>query len=245
MKYKLGMTFVIVVLLFVFIAGCTSSNGTSDNSPTVQPATASSATPTVKATPTPAPTATPVQAPANIDLSGNGQQATSKFHLEKGLSVFKMKYQGSSNFIVWLLDDMGSKKELLANLIGDYDGSHAFGITKAGDYLLDVDADTSWTVTILQPRGGTGASLPDTFEGAGFQTSQFIRFEKGLATFKMKYTGTSNFIVWLMDDQGTKTELLVNTIGDFDGSKAVGITKAGNYVLSVDGVGDWNIDISQ
>jgi hypothetical protein len=39
----------------------------------------------------------------------------------------------------------------------------------------------------------------------------------------MSHDGDSNFAVWLLDDEGDKVELLVNEIGEFGGSKAVGI----------------------
>jgi hypothetical protein len=44
-----------------------------------------------------------------------------------------------------------------------------------------------------------------------------------LKTFTMKYDGSENFIVWMVDDQGNKVDLLANEIGSFDGSKAVRI----------------------
>ena len=46
---------------------------------------------------------------------------------------------------------------------------------------------------------------------------------EGLKTFTMKYDGSENFIVWMVDDQGNKVDLLANEIGSFDGSKAVRI----------------------
>jgi hypothetical protein len=76
--------------------------------------------------PTPAPTPTPEL----ITFSGRGQEATSKFTLEKGLPIFKTTHDGDRNFIVWLLDDEGDMVDLVGNEIGDCDGSKAVGIKK-------------------------------------------------------------------------------------------------------------------
>lgn len=59
-----------------------------------------------------------------------------------------MSHDGSSNFIVWLMDDQGNKVELLANEIGSFDGSTAISITTPGTYLLDVDSDGNWKASI-------------------------------------------------------------------------------------------------
>lgn len=85
---------------------------------------------------------------APIVLSGTGQQASSKFHLDRGLKIFKMEFTGSGNFAIFLLDSNGNKLELLVNEIGNFNGSKAVQITDSGDYLLDITADGSWKVTI-------------------------------------------------------------------------------------------------
>jgi len=85
---------------------------------------------------------------APINLSGNGQQASEKFTLPKGLATFKMKYSGQSHFSIFLLDGDGDKIELLVNEIGGFDGSKAVKVRRAGTYLLDVSADAPWSVVI-------------------------------------------------------------------------------------------------
>ncbi|MDI6885804.1 MAG: hypothetical protein QMD22_05555 [archaeon] len=61
----------------------------------------------------------------------------------------------------------------------------------------------------------------------------------------MTHDGDSNFAVRLLDDEGDKVDLLVNEIGEFDGSKAVGIKKQGDYILDVSADGRWTITIEQ
>lgn len=92
----------------------------------------------------------PKQTPDPISLSGDGQQATNKFHLQKGLSSFKLAYNGSDYFGVWLLDSAGNRVELLASHSGTFDGSKAVQIDTDGDYLLNVESEGQWTVDITQ-----------------------------------------------------------------------------------------------
>ena len=183
--------------------------------------------------------------PAYISISGEGQEASQIFALTKGLSIFTMKHSGSSNFIIWLLDHNGKNVELLVNEIGDFNGSKAVGISTPGDYILDISADGPWMVNITQPTPRTAQNVPVSFNGFGPQVSQFFTLKPGLAIFKMAHNGESNFAIWLRNSKGDREELLVNEIGTFDGSKAIGIKTNGIYCLDIDADGDWNIDISQ
>lgn len=176
-----------------------------------------------------------------LDLSGSGQQATQKFSLDSGLSIFRMIHSGQHNFAVWLLDSSGNRVELLVNEIGSFNGAKAVGITTSGEYLLDIAADGSWTVKVEQPRPTTASSVPQNFIGKGQQISEFFSIGKGLATFKMAHQGSHNFSIWLLNDKGQRVELLVNEIGAFDGSKAVGISKGGIFILDIAADGDWTI----
>lgn len=81
-------------------------------------------------------------------LTGKGQQASKFIKLENGLTTFKLKHTGSSNFAVTLLDKNGNLKELLANEIGNFDGSKATGVNTSGIYLLNITADGNWTINI-------------------------------------------------------------------------------------------------
>jgi len=179
--------------------------------------------------------------PEVIKLSGTGQQASQKFNLENGLSVFRMTHAGTSNFAITLLDSAGENVELLVNEIGKFSGSKAAGIEKKGEYVLDVSANGSWTVEIEQPRSNSAQSEAQTFTGTGQQVTPIFNLEKGLKTFKMKHLGKSNFSVVLMDKKGDNIELLVNEIGEFDGSKAVGINRSGLYLLDISADGEWTI----
>jgi hypothetical protein len=181
--------------------------------------------------------------PQPITLSGAGKEVTSRFRLEKGLSVFNMKHEGSSNFILWLMDTFGQNKELLANEIGSFQGSTALGITSAGDYVMDITADGSWNIRVEQPRPTTGPPLPLTLTGTGHKATNVFYLNSSLVRFGMKHDGQSNYIIWLMDKNGGHVELLANEIGAFSGSKGVGITKPGLYLLDVTADGNWQVSM--
>lgn len=92
---------------------------------------------------------TPVEEPKEpIVLTGNGQQATELFTLDKGLIRFKISHAGEGHFAIWLMDDAGNDIELLVNTIGSFDGSKAVKINKNGQYLLNVSAEGPWNVSI-------------------------------------------------------------------------------------------------
>ena len=183
------------------------------------------------------------QEPEPINLSGTSQQASQKFTLESGLSIFRMTHVGTSNFIIWLLDNTGEEVELLVNETDNFDGAKAVGIETNGTYILDVSADGQWTVKIEQPRPITAPSIPQTFTGTGQQVSEFVTIPRGLTTFRITHSGSSNFIIWLLNDDGETIELLVNETGSFNGSKAVGIEQTGIYLLDIAADGNWSVAI--
>lgn len=197
--------------------------------------------------------------PEPIRFSGHGDDVTPKFTLEQGITIITMTHDGSSNFVIKLLNDKGDWVDLLVNEIGAFEGSKAIGVrtdniigAKPGTHLLDVTADSNWEVVIEQPKLTEAKSLPQTFQGSGCGVSSFFTLNEGLTTFTMTHDGESNFIVTLLGNDGRLAELLVNEIGSYDGKKAVGVKKdnligarPGIHVLSVEADGNWFVSVSQ
>ena len=97
--------------------------------------------------------------------------------------------------------------------------------------------------TIEQPRPSNAPSVPKTLNGTGQEASEMFYLDKGLVTFEMTHGGDGYFGVWLLDAEGDKIDLLANEIGEFDGSKAVGISESGIYLLDISADGSWEISI--
>lgn len=186
----------------------------------------------------------PAEEPEPINLSGVGQTATEPFELESGLVIVKMTHQGGANFIVKLLDQSGMPAGLgsVANEIGPFEGSQAVQ-TRAGQHLLDIQADGPWTIVVEQPRP---ADAPETtsFSGNSKSVTDFFRLSGGLHRFQLTHQGDANFIVKLLDKNGAPVDMsLVNEIGPFDGSKAVRVPKDDIYLLQVEANGPWTIRV--
>lgn len=86
-------------------------------------------------------------------------------------------------------------------------------------------------------------TYPSQFSGSGDDVVSFTATGSGLRVFDSSYTGKSNFIVWLEDSGGEKTDLIVNKIGTYSGKKSVRLT-SGKYYLDVKADGQWTVIIS-
>ncbi len=137
--YKTFWFYVIVIPLFLYVIG---KYPLENNKPSKNTSNKSTATQTRDKRKTVSTSQT------SRNLNGHGQEATKSFYLKKGLARFKMIHSGSENFIVRLLDDEGNNIKTLTNSIGNFDGSKAVRIPKSGYYLLDINADGSWLITI-------------------------------------------------------------------------------------------------
>lgn len=85
-----------------------------------------------------------------VTFKGKGKQVTPFFTLPDGLTIFKLKHNGKSNFIVELLHADGQLQDGLVNEIGAFDGSKAEGIHEPGAYIMNVIADGDWTISLEQ-----------------------------------------------------------------------------------------------
>ncbi len=93
---------------------------------------------------------------------------------------------------------------------------------------------------------------PIEFSGHGDDVSSKFTLEEGIAIITMTHSGDSNFAIELLDNTGGYVELLVNEIGVFDGSKAIGVredniigAKPGIHLLNITADGNWTVLIKQ
>ena len=166
-------------------------------------------------------------------ITGSGD-SVQPINLSPGLVLFDGDYRGSANFAVWL---RGESDDLLVNTIGRYLGTTAAS-TGGGTFLLDITASGSWNFVIRHPLEiiETNESL---FTGSGDGTSSFVALNEGLHVVSSAHAGDSNFAVWLIDERGTKLDLIANEIGDYEGATSVRISESGNYMTTVEADGFW------
>ncbi|MDN4071938.1 O-antigen ligase family protein [Fictibacillus sp. CENA-BCM004] len=81
--------------------------------------------------------------------------------------------------------------------------------------------------------------------GNGDTATKTIKLDPGFVVFEARYTGSQNFIVSLLDENGSQVDLLVNTIGSYHGKRFVAIPDGGNYMFNVKASGSWTIQGSQ
>ncbi len=93
---------------------------------------------------------------------------------------------------------------------------------------------------------------PIEFSGQGDDVSPKFTLEEGITVITMAHSGSSNFQLELLDDNGETIDWLVNEIGSFDGCKAIGVrednwmgAKPGIHLLDITADGNWTVQIEQ
>lgn len=112
--------------------------------------------------------------------------------------------------------------------------------------VLVVSSNEGPMVAAPSPEpGAEGQAIEEVdqqeFSGQGSKQQNF-QAGGGLTIFTLTHEGGRNFVVQF--GQGDDMRLLVNEIGNFEGSKAVGLP-VGDYVLDIATLGSWTVKISQ
>jgi len=179
----------------------------------------------------------------SFELTGKGDQASQKFSLQAGLSLWQVEHDGRHNFQVSLLNQEGREVSMPLNEIGTWKGTLLVGIAKPGEYLLNVRADGKWAITIREPRPESGASKPFAKQGKGSDLAGFVTLPDGLNVFRANYTGEGIFRVKLVDRNGKLVEHIFAQLGPYEGSKAISLGKEGLYAIGVYASGPWSLKI--
>jgi len=178
---------------------------------------------------------------AGEQFSGRGDHVTPEFTPPLGLYVLHMKHLGRSNFAIRPLSTDGSVYPSLVNKIGGFDGSAVFSVRETKTFVLSVDADGSWSISIEEPGRDPHARY---FSGKGQAATKLISLEGGIYIFSMKHTGKGNFIICPYGTSGRRYSSLINEIGPFEGWNTVPFEE-GEYLFQVDADGDWEMSIEK
>ncbi|MCQ4331947.1 hypothetical protein KM295_00305 [Natronomonas sp. F2-12] len=179
-----------------------------------------------------------IDEPATQSFSGSGQSVEDGVEIEGGLTVVEATHSGESNFQVSLVDDSEFDDNFI-NVIGDFDGSQA-DLIDSGEYMLDVNADGSWSIDIHQPRSGSGEDLPKSLSGSEPDVVGPIEFG-GTHVADGSHSGESNFQVQVYPMEGSFAETVFNEIGEFDGETTFSFDGVGWVDINADG--SWEVNI--
>jgi hypothetical protein len=192
-----------------------------------------------------------------INITGSGTKATTMFHLEQGLYTFNLKLSITTDyesFFIYLYDSDGNKVDTICITSLDHPGSaelsKAVKIDYASNYLLNIDTDGDWEVSITGAGDIPIIDIPDTglsLSGTGTTATNFFPLNKGLVVFNMKLLtseGSESFYIYLLDVAGNKIEsLCIKYTPSTEISTAVKIDYDSNYLLNIDTDGSWQITL--
>ncbi|MCC6177143.1 MAG: hypothetical protein IT305_17700 [Chloroflexi bacterium] len=199
-------------------------------------------------TPTPSPSPSPSPAPGGqpIVITGQGPQASARFHLQAGLVTLKAQKSGNFFLFADLLASDGDFIDSVGLSRDETVGMSADRIAVAGEYLIDVGGSGAWTVTIEQPHP-TGASPPPvTYRGTkGESLTPFFYLDEGLTILRASQIGTGHLWLTLLDAEGRYVDSVDLSSGESVGAGLDGIEGAGVHFIEVDADGDWSVIVEQ
>lgn len=114
----------------------------------------------------------------------------------------------------------------------------------AGEYITGERVTEAFSGKIISFQESYLKSVPIALKGAGDTATDMFSLNQGYAIVKASHTGSSNFILHLLDQAGKKISL-VNEIGNYDGSTFALIKNEGKHLLNVKADGPWSIEVSQ
>jgi hypothetical protein len=140
---------------------------------------------------------------------------------------------------VSLVPSGSGTENIFTNAIGQYSGETA-SLVDEGEYILDVDADGDWSITVRQPRAKSGESPPVSLSDSSNQVYGPFEFE-GTSVATGSHSGDSNFVVEVYPVNGIFQTVVFNEIGTFDGETTFNFNGVG--YIAVQGNGEWSLSI--
>jgi hypothetical protein len=83
--------------------------------------------------------------------------------------------------------------------------------------------------------------LPVTLTGTGVDVSEAVTLGAGVLVAQLSHDGSGTFAVSLLDSSGAEVAELADGTGAWNGTRAILIPAAGEYVAEVTASGDWEI----
>jgi hypothetical protein len=167
-----------------------------------------------------------------VTESGTGD---SVIELPASQGIVTASHDGSSNFVLTVLDSGNAMSELPVNAIGSYEGTTAYGMDELSEEAaaLEIVADGDWEITVAPVT-----SAPEFSDSQAAQGDGVFLYTGGPATWAVSHTGEANFAVVYVSESLFGWELLVNEIGPYEGTVAV---TSGPGVVIVTADGEWSL----
>lgn len=176
-------------------------------------------------------TTAPPPPPPPVVYEGTGDDVIEVAKPEP-VSIAIISHRGSRNFAVWTLGADNEKLDLLVNVIGDYDGTRLVDADEDATRRIEISADGPWRIE-LAPLSSARAFDP-SIDGVG---DDVVIYMGGTGIATLHHSGQSNFAIWYY---GSRTDLLVNEIGPYDGRVPIG---GGPAVLDINADGPWSVTV--
>ncbi len=158
------------------------------------------------------------------DYVANGLKVT-------GYGVLHVEYYGKGNFSVTSYEN-DEYDDLLVNEIGNYSGDVL--IDHSGTFELEISGEGSWSIT------SSGLSVDDktSFSGSGDSVTGITSHSGG--SWNISHTGEDNFVVVQYGLDEGYMDLLVNEIGNYNGT--VKAESGDDIFFEVTADGNWSIE---
>lgn len=210
----------------------TLAEPTTEEPTTIEPTTVEPTTVKPTESPTEKPTERKIKNNTSTDnfwAEGSGDYVATGLKVT-GYGVLHIEYYGEGNFSVISYEN-DNYDDLLVNEIGNYSGDVL--VDHSGTFELEISAEGSWKIT------SSGLSVDDvtSFSGTGDCVTGLT--SHGGGTWEISHNGDSNFAVIEYGLNEGYMDLLVNEIGDYNGT--VKVESGDDIFFKVSADGAWSI----
>lgn len=161
---------------------------------------------------------------------------------EVGLTITSADGSSSERFTRFVLENGGWEHDLTPEEHELFAGATADSASATASATASADAnEPEPEPPAVQGSGGV------TLSGSGPEATRPFQLEEGLTIIGMSHQGNANFIVDLLDENGSSVAPMgvANVIGPFEGSTPIQIAQSGQYLLDVQNAGQWQIQVEQ
>ncbi len=122
---------------------------------------------------------------------------------------------------------------------GPYEGTRIVGVAP-GMWEVVVRADEEWRVAVSLPEPG---ELPIASAGSTDWASPMLELSN-LTEVEVSYEGDDEFLLFVFRDDGARLDAPVDRVGAFDEPVRFR-TAPGKYIIAVETLGPWTLDVQQ